>query len=58
MYYVNDTDKKQLRKLQNPLERNMLRYLLLNDPEIIEIKKNDKRVKVFFQVVSEQFTLM
>lgn len=58
MYYVNDTDKKQLRKLQNPLERNMLRYLLLNDPEIIEIKKNGKRVKVYFQVVSEQFTLM
>ena len=36
----------------------MLRYLLLKDPEIVEIKKNNQRVKVYFQVISEQFTLM
>ena len=58
LFYVNQTDKKQLRKLQNPLERNMLRYLLLNEPEIKSIKTNDSKIKVYFHIISEQFTLM
>jgi hypothetical protein len=31
---------------ENPLERNHLRYLLRNDPEMIELKRNTANVEV------------
>ncbi len=48
-YYVSDTDKKHLREDTNPLERSHLRYLLMKDPEILEILANQSGCEVFIQ---------
>lgn len=47
-YYIGDLEKKKIYK-GNPLERNMLRYLLMFDPEINAIKNNSKDIKVFMR---------
>lgn len=41
-----------------PLERNMLRYLLLFDPEIKGFKQNKKDVKVFMGLFLINFGLI
>ena len=56
-YYINPTDKKNLVPHANPLERNMLRYLLLFDPEIIELKKK-KSAQIFMRSFFIGFGLM
>ena len=38
-YYVNETDKRELLRKANPLERNMLRYLLMFDEDLINLKQ-------------------
>jgi ABC-type bacteriocin/lantibiotic exporter with double-glycine peptidase domain len=57
-YYVNDEDKKKLRSKNNPLERNMLRYLLMYDPMVQELKKNDRNVKIYIRPFLMGFGLM
>lgn len=46
-YYVNKTDKKTLVEEFSPLERNHLRYLLMQDDEISEIIKNPHGIEVY-----------
>ena len=48
-YYVHESDKKNLVKYQNPLERNMLRYLLLFDQEILDFKFKQQEVAIFMR---------
>ena len=36
-YYVNDEDKKELQQIESTLQRTHLKYLLQNDPELVEI---------------------
>ena len=57
-YYINAQDKKMLIRKNNPMERNMLRYLLMFDPMIQELKKNEKGVKVFIRPFLMGFGLM
>jgi hypothetical protein len=57
-YYVNGSDKVNLVRKQNPLERNMLRYLLLFDPDIIALKNNSKNIKIFMRPLYFGFGLM
>jgi len=57
-YYVNKTDKLNLVRKQNPLERSMLKYLLLFDPDILALKNNSKNIKVFMRPLYFGFGLM
>jgi hypothetical protein len=42
---------------ETPLERNHLRYLLMQDSEINDIMRNDKGIKVHFQLFLYAFGL-
>ncbi len=44
---MSNTDKKGLVEDLNPLERNHLRYLLMYDPEILELVRKDKDTQIF-----------
>ena len=57
-YYVNKSDKLNLVRKQNPLERSMLRYLLLFDPAILKLKNNSKGIKIFMRPIYFGFGLM
>lgn len=57
-FAIGANDRKKLRKEQNPLERSMLRYLLVNDPEVWALKNNKRGVKIHFQIISEQYSLL
>lgn len=57
-YYVNEQDKKTLWKKCNPMERNMLRWLLMFDPNIKQLKKLDRKVRVFVRPFLLGFGLM
>ena len=41
-----------------PMERNHLRYLLYEDPEIKELVENDKNVAVFIGMIDYSFGLI
>ena len=57
-FYVNEADKKVLRPKMMPMERNMLRYLLLHDPQIKALKNNKKDIPVFIRPFLIGFGLM
>jgi hypothetical protein len=57
-YYINNSDKKNLIKKRNPLERNMLQYLLFYDPELLQLKNNEKRVKILIRQFFVSFGLI
>ena len=46
-YYVNPKDRRNLIIKNNPLERNMLTYLLHFDPIIAQLKHNNKGIRVY-----------
>jgi hypothetical protein len=53
---VSATDKKDLLDLA-PMERNHLRYLLMTDPEIQDIKRNSNGVEVHMNLLLYGFGL-
>lgn len=55
-YYMNKSEQIKLERKRNPLERNMLRYLLLFDPEIKLLKTSG--IKVFIRPFLMGFGLM
>ena len=57
-YYVNPSEAKKLRRKMNPLERNMLRYLLLYDKDILKLKNNKRGAKVYIRPFFMGFGLM
>ena len=48
-YFINPSDKKNLIPKRHPLERNMLNYLICYDKEMLQLRNNDKRVKVLIR---------
>lgn len=57
-YYINPSDKKNLIPKRHPLERNMLQYLLFYDEEMLQLKNNEKRIKVFARQFFVNFGLI
>jgi len=59
-YYCDVKAKRELVSKMNPLERNMLRYLLMFDPKVIKIREraNKKNIKVFIRPFLMGFGLM
>ena len=53
---MNKSEQLKLERKRNPLERNMLRYLLLFDPEIKRLKS--KGIQVFMRPFMMGFGLM
>ena len=50
-WYVNKTDKRDLLRKANPLERNMLRYLLMFDKDLLALRQRAlmNGVKIFWK---------
>ena len=46
-YYINPADKRNLITKRNPLERNMLSYLLHYDPLFHQLRNNSKGIRVY-----------
>jgi len=57
-YYVNPSEKKGLVEKMSPLERNHMRYLLMNDPEIRRLTNNDKQVEIYLNPFLYAFGLV
>ena len=56
-YYINETDKKALLEEGSSLDRNHLRYLLMKDPDILEIVRNQTDCEVFMHSLHYAFGL-
>lgn len=59
-FYVSETDQKELAPKRNPLERNMLRYLLMFDPVMQQLKHKHQQpnMKVFSRLFLIGFGLL
>ena len=58
-YYVNEEDKRDLRKFEATLQRTHLRYLMKHDPELLELQQEKEgRPKVFMGILEFSFGLI
>jgi len=48
-YYITDKQKYFLKMKLNPIEPDMLSYLIMFDPLIKKLERNHKGVKIFMQ---------